>query len=146
MQHRGNYEDTVTMFIIMLISGLLSAMYIWADNLTDVRVSLNDFYMAFLMASWMLVGMGLVKQSFAVIVLGFVLVIISFFAIRNQTFISQTQYVKGMIPHHSMAVFMSKKLLEKGSVQNGSALDKLASSIIKGQQQEITILKDIERY
>jgi hypothetical protein len=33
--------------------------------------------------------------------------------IRNQFLITERQYKLGMIPHHSMAVHMSKKLLEK---------------------------------
>lgn len=143
MQH-GLGHGTLTMFFIMIVSGLLSAMYIWADQLSDVRLSLNDFYMSFLMASWMLVGMGLVERSLSLMGVGTALVVVSLYFIRNQLFVGQGQYIQGMIPHHSMAIFMSKKLLEKGGKQAGSRLNRLAKDIIRTQRDEINLMKSFK--
>jgi len=68
----------VIMFIIMVLSGLLSTMNVWVDKADEM----------------------------------------------------------GMIPHHSMAVHMSKKLLEK---ENN--ISRFVKDIIKKQENEIIILK-----
>ena len=47
-----------------------------------------------------------------------------------------TQYKLGMIPHHSMAIHMSKKLLEKNN-----NISPFLQNIIKTQENEIIILK-----
>ena len=101
------------MFFIMILSGLLSTMNIWVDKLDDVRFSINDAYMILLMIGWMFLFMGLIYREINVTFIGFAMVIVNIWCIRTQFLISETQYKLGMIPHHSMAVHMSKKLLEK---------------------------------
>jgi uncharacterized protein (DUF305 family) len=51
---------------------------------------------------------------------------------------TETQYKLGMIPHHSMAVHMSKKLLEK---ENN--ISPFVENIIKTQEDEINYLKKL---
>jgi uncharacterized protein (DUF305 family) len=46
------------------------------------------------------------------------------------------QYKLGMIPHHSMAVHMSKKILEKKN-----NITQFVKNIIKTQEDEISFLK-----
>ena len=103
----------IIMFFIMILSGLLSTMNIWVDKLDDVRFSINDAYMILLMIGWMFLFMGLVNKEIGIIFIGLSLVIINIWCIRTQFLITETQYKLGMIPHHSMAVHMSKKILEK---------------------------------
>jgi len=55
-------------------------------------------------------GIIIAKQMFFI---GLLLVIVNIWCIRTQFLITETQYKLGMIPHHSMAIHMSKKLLEK---------------------------------
>ena len=61
--------------------------------------------------------------------------------------ISQHQYLLGMIPHHSMAVHMSKKLLEKKDFiknnENNEKIKYFVENIIKTQYDEITFMKNI---
>ena len=61
--------------------------------------------------------------------------------------ISQHQYLLGMIPHHSMAVHMSKKLLEKKDFiknnENNKKIKSFVENIIKTQYDEITFMKNI---
>ena len=45
-----------------------------------------------------------------------------------------------MIPHHSMAILMSKKLKEKDVITN-NVIDNLVNNIILTQQEEINIMK-----
>ena len=135
MKHLQNNHYTI-MFFIMLLSGLLSTMNVWVDKLDDIRFSINDIYMTLLMSGWMLLFMGLVNQEITPILIGLLLVIVNIWCIREQFLITETQYKLGMIPHHSMAVHMSKKLLEKEN-----KMSSFVENIIKNQEKEIDILK-----
>lgn len=120
----------------MILSGLLSTMNIWVDKIDDIRFSLNDLYMAVLMGGWMFFFMGVIYQKMQILFLGVLIVIISIWCIRTQFLISETQYRLGMIPHHSMAVHMSKKLLEKENT-----ISHFAKGVINTQSDEIRFLK-----
>lgn len=124
----------------MILAGTLSTMSVWADKLDDVRYSLNDAYMILLMSGWMIFFMGLYYKERTPAAVGAAIAIATFFAIRKQLFVSQEQYVKGMIPHHSMAVLMSRKLLEKGT-----AYTPFVKNIITTQEKEITYMKNLEQ-
>jgi len=140
MKHT-DFSHYVIMFFIMLISGLLSTMNVWADKLDDIRISVNDIYMILLMNGWMFFFMGLYYGDISIVGLGLVLVIINIWCIRTQFMVTDSQFVLGMIPHHSMAVHMSKKLIERGSLS--SSLKDFASGIIKNQEQEIDFMKKL---
>ena len=130
------HNHYLTMFFIMILSGLLSTMNIWVDKLDDIRFSINDAYMTLLMTGWMFFFMGLVYQEISVLFIGLSLIIINIWFIRNQFLINETQYKLGMIPHHSMAIHMSKKLLEKENT-----ISPFLQNIIKTQENEILYLK-----
>lgn len=124
------------MVIIMILSGLLSTMNIWADKIEDMNFSLNDVYMISLMTGWMLFFMGIKDSQTNIISIGAIVVCISIICIRKQFIITEKQYLRGMVPHHSMAVHMSRKLLEK---QNN--IPKFLNNIINTQETEITDMK-----
>lgn len=65
----------VIMFFIMLLSGLLSTMNVWADKFNDIRFSINDVYMTLLMTGWMFLFMGLIYQKISVFFIGLSLII-----------------------------------------------------------------------
>ena len=133
----AHHNDMMTMFLIMVFSGLLSTMNVWVDKVDDIRFSLNDVYMTLLMTGWMFFFMGLLYQTPLHFLIGVILVIICIVCIRTQFLITETQYTLGMIPHHSMAVHMSKKLLEKEN-----RISDFAKSVIKTQENEILFLKN----
>ena len=126
----------IIMFFIMILSGLLSTMNIWVDTPDYIRFSINDVYMVLLMSGWMFFFMGIVYRELTIFLLGFTFVIINIWCIRTQFMVTEMQYKLGMIPHHSMAVHMSKKLLEK---ENNIA--PFLQNIIKTQENEIMVLK-----
>jgi hypothetical protein len=120
----------------MFFAGYASTMNNWIDNWDDFRFSINDFYMVGLMTGWMFFFMGLFTLQFGKTMFGLIGVIIFFALIRTQTFVNEIQYLKGMIPHHSMAILMSKRLEKKpNSIQH------LLDQIIQTQQKEIIIMK-----
>lgn len=131
--HTNHY---VVMFFIMLLSGLLSTMNVWVDKVDDIRFSINDAYMTLLMTGWMFLFMGIFYQEISVLFIGLLLIIFNVWCIRTQFLITETQYKLGMIPHHSMAVHMSKKLLEKEN-----KIRPFVKNIIKTQEDEISFLK-----
>ena len=124
------------MFVIMIFAGLLSTMNIWVDKKEDIRISLNDIYMTLLMTGWMFFFMGIFYKETIITLIGLFLVLLNLFFIRNQTFVTQNQYQLGMIPHHSMAVHMSKQLLKKSN-----NIQTFLENIINTQENEIKILQ-----
>ena len=138
-------KEIMIMLIIMFIAGLLSSMNFWVDKFSDIRFHLNDIYMSLLMCGWSLVLMGLYYINMNLLFIGLISTFIILYCIRNQLFIDETQYLKGMIPHHSMAILMSKKLLEKNNQKNNNILvpkiKKLVENIITSQEDEIQFMK-----
>jgi len=124
------------MFFIMILAGLLSTMNVWVDKYDDIRFSMNDVYMILLMTGWMFFFMGIVYKELRVILIGIGLVAVNLYCIRNQVLITESQYKLGMIPHHSMAIHMSKKLIEKEN-----SIPAFIQSIIKTQEDELLFLK-----
>ncbi len=120
----------------MVLAGLLSTMNMWIDKLSDFQISLNDIYMIGLMKGWMVFFMGLWYSYSKGVLYGFLLVLLCYYGIRSQAFISEEQYLRGMIPHHSMAIHMSKRLQEKEN-----KIQPLLDSIINSQEQEILLMK-----
>jgi len=121
----------------MIIASLLSTMNVWVSSTSDIRLSLNDLYMALLMTGWMFLFMGVLDKNNFITLFGIILTAGSFYAIRKQLFINQKQYLLGMIPHHSMAILMSKELQKK---ENN--IPKLLNDIITNQENEIKFMKE----
>ena len=143
-------KDIIVMFIIMIIASIITGMNMWVNSLDDVRLQLNDVYMGISMTGWMFLLMGIFYSITNIIWIGLVTIIISAYLIRNQVFINEDEYLSSMIPHHSMAIFMSKKLKEKDVITNNvitnnvitnNVIDDLVNNIILTQQEEIDIMK-----
>jgi hypothetical protein len=131
------YNHFVVMFAIMLVSGILSTMNIWVDKYEDIRFTLNDAYMIALMTGWMMLFMGLFYRNITATIFGLIMVLMSIFCIRTQLFITENQYRMGMVPHHSMAVHMSKQMLKKDN-----SIQSFLNHIIKTQSNEIIFLNN----
>jgi hypothetical protein len=89
------------------------------------------------MSGWMFFFMGLIYQEMYIFIIGLLLVISNIWCIRNQFLITETQYKLGMIPHHSMAIHMSKKLLDKKN-----NIQAFLENIIDTQEKEILFMKN----
>jgi len=124
----------------MCLAGILSTMNVWTDKLSDIRLSLNDVYMIMLMNGYMFLFMGVYDGQTYITLIGTILVVLNIYFIRTQFMVSQNQYILGMIPHHSMAIHMSKKLLKK---QNN--VKTFLENIIDTQEKEIDHMKKNEQ-
>lgn len=132
-------HEILPMFVAMFIAGILTTMNLYVDKLSDMRLSLNDIYMSLTMCGWMFLLSGLYYKMFEQIILGLILLVFGLFCIRTQFLINPYEYLLGMIPHHSMAVKISKNLL---SNQNpNKELIELANNIIISQENEINLMK-----
>jgi hypothetical protein len=130
------HDHYVVMFFIMILSGVLSTMNVWVDKYDDIRISINDVFMTLLMTGWMFFFMGVYYRDARVFFFGLALVLINVWCIRTQFLVSENQYKMGMIPHHSMAILMSKKMLEK---ENN--MKSFLENLIHTQEKEILFMK-----
>ena len=132
-------DHYMIMFFIMILSGFLTTMNVEVDRYEDIRFSLNDLYMVLLMTGWMFLFMGLFYQETNIFIFGLLLVILNIIFIRTQFMITEEQYKLGMIPHHSMAVAMSKRLLERNDIS--VSIRQFAENIVSNQEKEIAFMK-----
>ena len=156
-QHGGHSgkENHYLRLAVMIVLSFLSMyvlMYAMANTLGDVYNSMNQVYMAGLMTAPMVViemllmsGMYKKKKLNALLIAVSCVAGIAFFLfIRQQTAISDRQFFRSMIPHHSGAILMC----DEASLQD-QRIRELCKTIVTGQQQEIdqmrTILADLNR-
>lgn len=115
-------------------------MFSMVDTAGDIFQNLNTFYMALMMAAPMIALMPFMmkdmypdKKKNNFIVLSSLAVLIgAFSAIRFQSSIGDTQFIRSMIPHHSGAILMC----DKAKILD-SELKNLCQQISQGQRQEI---------
>jgi uncharacterized protein (DUF305 family) len=125
---------------------MYSVMFLNMDDSSHYHTSLTRIYMALLMVAPMAVVMMLMmgkmypnrKTNLGIMVAGTLVFIISLVALRTQTPISDVQYMKAMIPHHSSAIMVSKRANIKDP-----EVKKLSEQIIKSQEEEITQMQNI---
>lgn len=138
-------------FVVMMIVSFLImyiVMFLNMDRIDHYHTSVTRIYMAILMVAPMAVVMIAMmgkmypdkKTNTGIIVAGIIAFIAALTALRTQTPVSDVQYMKAMIPHHSSAIMTSKH-----ANINDPEVRKLADSIIASQEREIeqmeTILK-----
>jgi len=149
--------NLIQMIIVSLLSGLLSTMNLWTVDRSHMRFHLNDLYMILLMTGWMIFFGNLIpnhnnrqhesnQHAGSSGLFGFfvplIFVIVVIMMIRDQTFVSDGQFIKGMIPHHSMAIRMADGILKK---TNNKRIKQLARNIIKQQNAEIDLMRQLEQ-
>lgn len=135
-------------FLMLLVSFLImyTVMFLNVDDISHVYLSLTRMYMSLLMVSPMALlmllfmgGMYPNKKTNGFIAGGSVLVfILALSFLRNQTFISDREYMQAMIPHHSSAILTSKH-----AAINDPQVKKLSEGIISSQEREIKEMKEI---
>ena len=147
--HR-HYRHLLIMAILSFIA-MYILMYAMVNTLDDVYNNFNQLYMAGLMAAPMVLIELFVMRSMyqdkrlnTIIIAGSVIVgLVFFLLIRQQTAISDRQFLRSMIPHHSGAILMC----EQASIQDPE-IQGLCATIIESQQEEInqmeTILQRLE--
>jgi uncharacterized protein (DUF305 family) len=134
-----HYQHLAVMLVMSFVAMYL-LMYAMTDRFDDVFMSLNQVYMAGLMTAPMAVIELVVMRAMyenarlnLIIIAVAVLVGIAFFAgIRTQAAISDAQFLRSMIPHHSSAILMC----ERASISSPE-IRELCRAITVSQRDEI---------
>ncbi len=142
-RHHQPYLRLAAMTVLSFIA-MYNLMYAMVDTFGSVFNNINQVYMAGLMAMPMvlieLVLMGNMYPNDNLnrgLMVASVIAGAAFFAlIRQQVAVTDTQFLRSMIPHHSGAILMCSK----APVQSKEIKD-LCQSIIKGQDEEIRQMK-----
>ena len=146
-----NYKHQIIMFIVMVIVGMLfNPMSMLAYDIEHLYNSKTLFYGGLLMASNMIwaheivhyLSMGHFNKK--LFIFGILLsIVIIIFLLRKQLFISEKDWLKRMIPHHSTALTTTNRLLKnrEKDLKSNSQLFRLAKDIIYNQEREIVQMK-----
>ena len=121
-------------------------MFAMVNTFANAVPNINFLYMGLMMTAPMLILemllMGMMykdkKLNKIVILVGFIILVVSFLMIRYQTFVGDKGFLQSMIPHHSGAVLMC----EKAKITDPE-IQRLCANIIAGQQQEIDQMNKI---
>lgn len=113
---KGNYFKFFIMLAISFIT-MYSVMYLNVNEFSHVYLSLTRLYMTLLMITPMAIVMLLLmkkmypnkKLNRLILLSSFGIFIFVLALLRTQTLITDRQYIKAMIPHHSSAILNSKK-------------------------------------
>lgn len=137
------YKRFAVMAVAMFVA-MYFIMYAMIDGLQNLILNINNLYMTLLMVSAMLIIELLImkgmyenkKINWAIITVSLAIGIFSWFGIREQLFVGNREFVKGMIPHHAAAVLMSEK-----AKLTDPELIQLQKNILETQAQEIEFMK-----
>ena len=137
------YKRFALMAVAMFVA-MYFIMYAMIDGLQNLIPNINNLYMTLLMVSamlvieiWIMKGMYQNKKINRVIItFSLAIGIFSWFGIREQLFVGDKEFVKGMIPHHAAAVLMS----EKAKLTDPELIE-LQKNILETQAKEIELMK-----
>lgn len=141
MENHSSTKSLFIMFISSIIAGTLCGMNLFVDKKEHIKLNLNDFFMALAMTGGMFIVMSIYYKNMKMFSLGILTFIFGLYLIRNQTFINKNNYLRSMIPHHSMAIMMSKRLKDK-NLELDKELNNLVDNIIKNQEEEIQFMNE----
>ena len=132
---------------MVIIGMLFNPMNILAYRVTDLYLSLTLFYGGLLMASNMIWAHEIVHYlsmghfNILVFTIGIIFsVIVSMLLLRGQLLVSDKQWLRRMIPHHSTALTTTHKIYNR---TNNIKIKKLAKEIIDTQEKEIKLMKSM---
>ncbi len=142
--HPNHYPKLALMVVLSFIA-MYILMYAMVDRLDNVLPNINQFYMAGLMTGAMvvieIVIMSMMypnrKWNIIIIALSLLVLVGCYAGIREQIGVSDKQFLKSMIPHHSAAILMCKS-----ADLTDPEIKQLCDYIIAGQQAEIDQMKE----
>lgn len=143
-QMQGSHYSKLIVMAVLSFIAMYILMYSMVNNLSNVFNNVNQFYMAGLMASPMVIIEVLLmrmmyknkKLNTIIIVVAAVLMFGFYQGIRQQAAVGDKQFLRSMIPHHASAILMG----EKAKVTDPE-IKQLIQEIITSQQREINQMK-----
>lgn len=126
------------MFTSMMVLHLWGMPAMMLDSWADHQISRNQLYVATAMSLAMVCVEGfmhpLPSWGWFMAIVG---ILVCYWAARRQWWIGNKDWIRDMIPHHSMAVHTSKAILAKPSTLRSPHIKALATSILEAQTTEI---------
>jgi hypothetical protein len=137
-----HYRHLALMAALSLVS-MYFLMYAMVDRPANVYGNLNQLFMAGLMTSPMILIELIVmrgmyensKRNAQIAGISIAVGILMFVCIRQQAAISDEQFLRSMIPHHSSGILMCQR-----AKLSDAQLRELCDSIISSQQEEILLM------
>jgi hypothetical protein len=125
---------------------MFALTYIGVATFDHVYLNLNRFYMAVVMVAPMVLLMMLFmrhmyenrKLNYAIYAVSALLFLGALWGIRSQLLVGNEQFLRSMIPHHSIAI----KTCEKADITDPEIVA-LCVQIVEAQQSEIDQMEDI---
>jgi len=144
MQTNNKHYQQLAIMMALSFVAMYVLMYAMVNVFANVLSNFNQFYMAGLMTTpmviielWVMNGMYHNKKLNMIITTVSILALVLFWVgIRQQVGINDKQFLKSMIPHHASAILMC----EKADIKD-SGIKELCRNIISGQQAEIDQMK-----
>ena len=151
MSHAGAHTDHYTKLYVMValsFAAMYILMYSMVNAYADVYNNVNQFYMAGLMAAPMVTIELLVMSAMygnkrlnaALMAISVLAAVVFFFGIRRQGAVSNEQFLRSMIPHHSAAILMCQE-----AQITSREIKELCGGIVSSQQAEIDQMKALLR-
>ena len=127
--------STVVMFGLMYMNTYAFEHIFWSETRAWMAL-LMGAVMAVIMLSFMLNMYQKKGVNIAVYIGSIVVFALTLWVIRSQSTVGDTDYMKAMIPHHSIAIMTS----ERAQITD-PRVRKLADEIIAAQRREISEMK-----
>jgi len=134
------------MFIFSFLIQYFAMPPLMVNSFSDITNNIGKAYLSVIMGlSMVLIEIGMHDMQygiFSTMKYGIILALLVLFIYlyRNQVAIKDEEYVKGMIEHHSMALFMSEEILKK---TDNYYVAKLAKNIVQSQKDELRTMKKL---
>ncbi|SFN45195.1 protein of unknown function [Bizionia echini] len=133
----------VAMFLLMYTHSYQVIDHFWFSETRLFMTIIMGGSMIIIMLAYMLNMYNSKSANTAIFGLGAMMIIGAIWLVRSQVTVSDTDYMEGMIPHHSIAILTSDRAVIKDV-----RVRKLADKIIKAQRKEIMemqwLIKDIK--
>lgn len=143
---KTNSYKTFGLMLTLSFFIMYGVMFLNVDDSSHIYLSITRTYMTLLMiapmAMLMLLLMPMMYQNKGlnriIYISAVVIFALSFWMLRSQIAVTDAQYMRAMIPHHSSAIMTSRDADLKDP-----QLKKLSLSIISSQEKEIKQMKAI---
>lgn len=141
---RQSHYGKLFLMVALSFASMYVLMYAMVDRFDNVYMNVNQVYMAALMSAPMVIIelalMGSMypnkKMNALIIAVGLIVLAAFWLLIRQQTMVTDKQFLRSMIPHHAGAILMC----EKAAIRDPQ-ITELCHTIISGQQAEIEQMK-----
>lgn len=135
------FHTLLFMFIGSFIVQYFFMSYIMTNHTTNIKNSVGKLYLATIMGLFMVAieifmhdtHYSVFSSKYYVIIFSLLALFIYFY--RTQKFINDSEFLKEMIEHHSMALLTTKNILEK---TDNYDVTRIAKNIMETQKDEIT--------